>query len=75
MKSERYQKAEELGIDMESDRIRPSGDNKMNAFQRPGSRPHQPKRLLLTDGATVDHAEAKQRWIAMPIQDLAEVRQ
>lgn len=74
MKSERYEKAEQLGIDMESDRIRPSGRAEMNAFQRPGSRPHQSTRLMLTDEMTVDDAEGKKRWLCMAVEDIAEVR-
>jgi hypothetical protein len=74
MKSERYAKAEQLGIEMESDRIRPSARAEMNAFQRPGSRPHQETRLMLTDQMTVDDAEGEKRWLCMAVSDLAEVR-
>jgi len=74
MKPERKAKAQEFGIDVESDRIRPSGRADMNAFKRPGSRPNQEKRLMLTDQMTVDDAEGEKRWLCMPVSELAEVR-
>lgn len=76
--SDRYEMAEELGVDMKTDKIRHYRDAEpLNAFFKvcgpvAGT---DGKRLVLTTQPTVNLAQREQEWVAMPEDDLAEVRQ